>query len=91
MKRMEIIANRAVEADIHEALRKAEAAAHYTKFPVAHGTGTSGPRMGDHIWPEENFVMIIYCDEEEAQRIRRVIAELKRFFRQEGIKLFELG
>lgn len=91
MKRLEIVANRAVESDLHEALQKAGAAAHYTKFPVAHGVGSSGPRMGDHIWPEENFVMVVYCEEDEAAKIRAVIAELKGFFTQEGIKLFELG
>ena len=91
MKRIEIIANRAVESDLHEALKKAGAARHYTKFPVTHGVGSSGPRMGDHVWPEENFVMVVYCDEEEAAKIRKVIAELKSFFVQEGIKIFEMG
>lgn len=91
MKRLEIIANRAVEDDLHDALKKAGAAAHYTKFPIVHGVGSSGPRMGDHIWPEENFAMVVYCEEEEAAKIRAVIGELKLFFKNEGIKLFELG
>ena len=63
MKRIEIIANRSIEGDLHDALKEAGAAQHYTKIPVVHGVGNSGPRMGDHIWPEENFIMIVYCED----------------------------
>ena len=80
-----------METDLHDALKKAGVAQHYTKFPLVFGVGKSGPRMGDHIWPEENFSMIIYCDEEEASAIHRVIEELKTFFTQEGIRIFEMG
>ncbi len=90
MKRIEIIANKSVETDLHEALRKAGVAEQYTKFPLIYGVGNSGPRMGDHIWPEENFSLVVYCDEEEAATIRSVVTELKKFFTQEGIKLFEM-
>ncbi|ORC32979.1 PG0541 family transporter-associated protein [Marispirochaeta aestuarii] len=90
MKRIEIIANRSIEGDLHDALKEAGAAQHYTKIPVVHGVGNSGPRMGDHIWPEENFIMIVYCEDEEAAKIRSAVENLKTFFTQEGIKLFEM-
>lgn len=90
MKRIEIIANRSIEEDLFEALGRVDAAAYYTKIPVVFGIGKSGPRMGNHIWPEENFILIVYCNEEEAKRIRTAISELKSFFTTEGIKIFEM-
>ncbi len=90
MKRIEIIANRSVEEDLMEGFEKAGVAQHYTKIPIVVGVGNSGPRMGDHIWPEENFMLIIYCENEEAEGIQRVVVEQKEFFRNEGIKIFEI-
>ncbi|MFW6343808.1 MAG: PG0541 family transporter-associated protein [Sediminispirochaetaceae bacterium] len=91
MKRIEIIANRSIEEDMFEAFAKAEVAKHYTKIPEVMGAGNSGPRMGDHVWPEENFILIVYCEEPEAEKIKEVIGELKEFFKGEGIKLFEIS
>jgi hypothetical protein len=88
MKRLEIIANQSVEENILEALAKEGAGKYYTKIPNIYGVGTSGPRMGDAIWPEENFSLVIYCEEEEAQAVRRAVDEVKEKFPDEGIKLF---
>jgi hypothetical protein len=46
--------------------------------------------MGDAIWPEENFALVIWCDEDEAQGIDRAIAKVKAQFPDEGIKLFAM-
>lgn len=73
-----------------DAFKKADIVKHYTLIPNVLGVGKSGPRMGDHIWPEENFSITIYCDDQEAEKIKRIIAELKAFFNSEGIKLFEI-
>ena len=91
MKRIEIIANRAVEADLFDAFKKRDVVNKYTKVPLAFGAGNSDPKMGDHIWPEENIILIVYCEEDEAAKIKEAVAEVKSFFNQEGIKLFELG
>jgi len=90
MKRIEIIANRSVEEDMFDLFRKRGIVRHYTRLPEVFGVGRQGPRMGDHIWPEENFLLLVYCGEEEAQSIRQAVAELKEFFKTEGIKLFEM-
>ncbi len=91
MKRIEIIANRSIQDDMFDAFKKADIVKHYTLIPIVLGVGNSGPRMGDHIWPEENFSLTIYCDETESEQIKLVISELKAFFTSEGIKLFELS
>ena len=91
MKRLEIIANRSVEADLFDLFAKKGVARHYTRIAEAYGSGNSGPKMGNHVWPEENFVLIVYCEDEEARKICEAIAELKDFFKEEGIKLFEIA
>jgi len=88
MIRIEIIANHSVEENVLEALAKEQVGKFYTKIPNVFGVGSAGPRMGDAIWPEENFSLIIWCEEEEARGIQRAIAKVKEQFPGEGIKLF---
>jgi len=86
--RLELIANRSVEDDLYDLLRKRNANPYYTKFSEVQGFGNSGPRRGDHIFPEENFLLIIYCDEQTADAIRLTVDELKLLFPREGIVLY---
>jgi hypothetical protein len=88
MKRVEIIANLSVEEDLMEAFSVAGIVKAYTKIPVVHGAGHSDPKMGDAVWPEENFILLVYCDDAEAGHIEAVVAEIKTKFRNEGIKVF---
>jgi len=88
MIRIEIIANRSVEENILEALAKEEVGKFYTKIPNILGVGNCGPRMGDPVWPEENFSLIIWCEKEEAKGIKKAITTVKEKFPGEGIKLF---
>jgi hypothetical protein len=91
MIRLEIIANHSVEENILEALAKAGAGKYYTKYPTIFGVGSSGPRMGDPVWPEENFALVIWCEEEEARVIKRAVEGVKERFPDEGIKVFALA
>ncbi len=86
--RLEIIANHSVEEDIFEALQRRGVGGFYTKIPSVQGIGNSNPRLGDPIWPEENFLLIIYCGEKETAQIAQAVAEVKNRFEDEGIKLF---
>jgi hypothetical protein len=90
LHRIEIIANRSIEGDMFDMFKQKDIVHHYTRIPGIYGAGSSGPRMGDHIWPEENFILIVYCPEEEAEKIKSTIRELKSLFSKEGIKLFEI-
>jgi hypothetical protein len=90
MIRIEIIANHSVEENILEALAAEQVGRYYTRSPVAMGVGKAGPKMGDAVWPEENFVLVIWCEEEEAQGIERAVATVKANFPGEGVKLFGL-
>lgn len=88
MKRVEIIANHSIEEDLFEAFEKRNIVKAFTKIPSVHGAGNSTPKRGDHIWPEENFLLLVFCNEEEAKLISQSVAEVKEHFTNEGIKLF---
>jgi len=88
MIRIEIFANHSVEEDILDALAKEQVGKYYTKIPNIYGVGSSGPRMGDAVWPEENFSLVIWCEQDEAEIIKKVIEGVKEKFHDEGIKLF---
>jgi hypothetical protein len=88
MIRIEIVANHSVEENILEALKDEGVAKFYTKYPNVNGVGGCGPRMGDAIWPEENFALVIWCEPDEARGIERAINTVKKSFPDEGIKLF---
>jgi len=90
MIRLEIVANHSVEENIMEAFKKEGVAKYYTKYPTIYGVGTSGPRMGDAIWPEENFALVIWCEEDEARKILQAIKGVKKNFPKEGIKVFPM-
>jgi len=88
--RLEIVANHSVEENIMEAFKKEGVAKYYTKYPTIYGVGTSGPRMGDAIWPEENFALVIWCEEDEAHKIMQAVNDVKKDFPKEGIKVFPI-
>jgi len=88
MIRVEIIANHSVEENILEALAKENVGKYYTKYPNILGVGSAGPRMGDAVWPEENFALVIWCAEDEARAIKRAVDSVKQKFPGEGIKIF---
>ena len=88
MVRVEIIANNSVEENLLQALKEYGVGKYYTKYPGVFGVGTSGPRMGDAIWPEENFSLVIWCEDNEAQGIQHAVDSVKEIFPEEGIKMF---
>jgi hypothetical protein len=91
MIRIEVVANRSVEENIMDAFKDEGVGKYYTKYPSVFGVGSTGPRMGDAIWPEENFALVIWCEEAEAQGIARAVASVKEHFPDEGIKLFRMA
>ncbi len=72
MKRVELIANQSVEEDIFEAFEERDIVKAFTKIPGVQGSGNTTPKQGDHIWPEENFYLLIICDENEAEQIKGI-------------------
>ncbi|MDR1025486.1 MAG: hypothetical protein LBL56_07130, partial [Treponema sp.] len=90
MLRIEIVANHSVEENILDAFLQEGVGKYYTKYPNIFGVGSSGPRMGDAVWPEENFSLVLWCEEEEARGVARAVAAVKTQFPDEGIRIFGL-
>jgi hypothetical protein len=90
MIRFEIIANRSVQDDILEGLEAAIPQFLYSVVPVVHGRGRGARKLGTATWPEENFLLIAYIDDDQASALREVVSATKARFPTEGIKMFEL-
>ena len=88
MLRIEVIANHSVEENILDSLKEHGVAKYYTLIPNVTGVGASGPRMGDAIWPEQNFAMVVWCEKAEAKGIVNAVEEVKKKFPDEGIMVF---
>jgi len=88
MKRLELIANRSVEGEIIEALEKSVGDFFYTLLPQIHGRGKTQYRLGTATWPEMNFLLISYLDDENAVKAEAAVRGVKECFPREGIKLF---
>jgi hypothetical protein len=86
--RVEIIGNRSIQEDLFEALEKNKIESRYTMITETLGDGRSGPRQGDSTWPEENFILIMYCEKTVAREIRRIVDGVKEHFPGEGLKMF---
>jgi hypothetical protein len=88
MKRLELIANRSVENEIIEALEEVISDFYYTLLPEIHGKGKTKYRLGTPTWPELNFLLISYLDDEDAVKAKAAVRGVKERFPREGIKLF---
>ncbi len=91
MTRIEIIANRSVQDDVVDGLESAIDGFYYTVVPVVHGRGREARMLGTATWPEENFMLIAYIDDGQAEAARAVVAKVKARFPTEGLKLFAVG
>ena len=88
MKRLELIANCSVENEIIEALEENIQDFYYTLLPQIHGKGKTKYRLGTTIWPETNFLLISYLNDDDAAMVKVAIKEVKERFPREGIKCF---
>ncbi|MBN2651902.1 MAG: hypothetical protein JXR63_05915 [Spirochaetales bacterium] len=88
MKRIEIIANKSIEEDIVEAVEATVTESRYTKVLDVHGRGSNGSRFGDNIWPELNFILLVFCNDAEAEKLSRGLVQIKSEFPNEGMKAF---
>lgn len=88
MYRAEIIANQSVQEDIVEALEEYVPRIRYTIVPLVHGRGGKDYKLGSGTWPETNFSLVSYVEDDQKDIVKAVIAAIKRNFPDEGITLF---
>ena len=87
MKRVEIIANHSIEVDVFDALKSIGIENRYTLIPGVLGEGSNGGRLGTPIWPEENFLLILYLEDEICNKLFKNLTLVKKRFPEEGLKM----
>ena len=88
MYRAEIVSNQSVQDDITERLEKEIPGIQYTVIPEVHGKGLKTKKLGEVVWPEMNFILFAYIEDDDAKKVKDVIAQVKERFPNEGISLF---
>ena len=88
MIRAEIIANQSVQEEIIDALEENVENIMYTLIPVVYGRGGDDKKLGNSVWPETNFMLISYLEDNQVEIIKQVMSGIKSRFKSEGIKLF---
>lgn len=88
MIRCEIIANQSVQEEITVLLEEKIPEIRYTTVPLVTGRGKESRKLGNTTWPETNFLLISYIEDENLAVVKGVIRAVKQKFSGEGIKLF---
>ncbi len=88
MTRCEIIANQSVQDEIVSLMEEHIPGVLYTIIPSVVGKGKNSYKMGSSTWPETNFILISYVEDENLAKMKAIIAAVKEKFSGEGIKLF---
>lgn len=86
--RLEIVGNQSLLEDLLEALGQVSRPLEYTLVPGVQGAGSSGERLGDGVWPELNFQMVIYLDPELRAAALESVRGIKTLFPLEGLKVW---
>ena len=88
MTRCEIIANQSVQDEIISLMEEHIEGVLYTIIPTVLGRGKNSYKMGNSTWPETNFVLVSYIEDEKVPVLKAIIKAVKERFSDEGIKLF---
>ena len=86
--RIEIMCSQALEEDFTEEFKKLGVGQSFTKINPVMGAGFNKPHLGDNVWPQLNLMYIIYCSEEEAEKIKHIVTKFRKLFITEGIGCF---
>ncbi len=87
--RIEIISNVSLELDILECMEKIEQELgepiYYSKIENVYGKGKKGEKHGNGVWPEENFILIIYTSNKSiVNRLKDIVDDFESFLPYRG-------
>lgn len=85
MRRVEIVGNHSVEQDLIDQLDRKLPGLSWTKVASVQGKGNTGYKLGDGVWPEENFLFFSICGEEEEAVLRQIVQDIQLQHPTEGI------
>lgn len=88
MKMLQIICDSGFEEYLLERLER-EGIKYFTKIEKALGKGNSSqPHMDSHIWPGFHVLYFISVSDEEYNKVKPVLLEIKEKIKKEGFKVF---
>lgn len=76
MKRVEIIGNQELMADLEEQMQDKLPQQHYTILDVLTGKGRKGEARGDAVWPAKNFYCVLFVENDETVSIIQKIIKI---------------
>jgi hypothetical protein len=88
MIRAEIVANQSVQEDILEVLEENIPDILYTVLPLVTGRGNGNRKLGTTTWPETNFAVFSYVEDDKKEIVKACVDAVKKRFSDEGIKVF---
>lgn len=88
MIKAEIISNQSVMDDVIEFLEEKIPDIEYTVIPGVQGKGLHSKKLGDTVWPELNFYLFSFIEDEKMEVVKNIMSELKKKFPKEGISDF---
>ena len=88
MKMIMVVYNEAIDIEVMEIL-DACGFANYTKINRVHGKGTtSGTHLASQVWPGQNKILYVACDDEQVNQVVLGIKNLRKTIGKEGVKAF---
>ena len=57
-------------------------------IPGVQGKGLHSKKLGDTVWPELNFYLFSFIEDEKMEVVKNIMSELKKKFPKEGISDF---
>jgi nitrogen regulatory protein PII len=90
MKLILIAYNVAIDEEVIQVLEKC-GLKYYTKWQRVLGKGgLSGPHLGTSVWPGENNLLAVVCEDNQVKALLSCVKELRQRLAKEGIKAFVL-
>ena len=88
MKMIMVVYNEAIDVEVMEILDGC-GLANYTKINRVHGKGTtSGTHLASQVWPGQNKILYVACDDEQVNQVVLGIKNLRKTIGKEGVKAF---
>lgn len=90
MTRIEVILDATIAEEFSRRVDQLPGGLHYSMLESVKGRGTKGPRRGDSVWPEENYLYILYVDDDDEELTYQAIRQLRDDFPRSAVAAFSI-
>jgi hypothetical protein len=82
-----VIYDRALDNEVLEALADCSLE-RFTRWHDASGVGSTGPHLGDNVWPAMNNVLLVLTEEAKREEVLDRLRALREEFPYTGLRAF---